>query len=274
VMVLASVFLMLSIVVNAFASSCVSLQDRFPVYRQDLLTMLEHFTKWLERIEPRAKDVLLASLEKWLRDLPFPSIMEDTVTAIFGGLESLVLISLFTIYLLQDPKGLSHLLVHEEIDRQLRRYVVLKTLICVAVGVAVGVIFSFVAAPLSFLVGLLTCFANYFPFFGLIGTLLPMPLLLLDPSVTGSARALAFLLPLAAHMLVSNVIEPKVFGRSMEMHPVVVLLSLAFWGALWGVMGCLLSIPLTVTMRIVFSHWKASATAAEHNRSRAITADP
>eukprot|EP00966_Prymnesium_polylepis_P312050 7210317-Prymnesium_polylepis.2 len=60
----------------------------------------------------------------------------------------------------------------------------------------------------------------------------------------------------------------------MEMHPVVVLLSLAFWGALWGVMGCLLSIPLTVTMRIVFSHWKASATAAEHNRSRAITADP
>ena len=78
----------------------------------------------------------------------------------------------------------------------------LKTLICVAVGVAVGAIFSFVAAPLSFLVGLLTCFANYFPFFGLIGTLLPMPLLLLDPAVTGSARALAFLLPLAAHMLV------------------------------------------------------------------------
>ena len=68
----------------------------------------------------------------------------------------------------------------------------------------------------------------------------------------------------------SNVIEPKVFGRSMEMHPVVVLLSLAFWGALWGVMGCLLSIPLTVTMRIVFSHWKASATA-EHTRDRAQT---
>ena len=82
------------------------------------------------------------------------------------------------------------------------RYVVLKTLICVAAGVAVGIIFSFIAAPLSFLVGLLTCFANYFPFFGLIGTLLPMPLLLLDPAVSSSARALAFLLPLAAHMLV------------------------------------------------------------------------
>lgn len=79
---------------------------------------------------------------------------------------------------------------------------VLKTLICVAVGFVVGIIFSFVAAPLSFLVGLLTCFANYFPFLGLIGTLLPMPLLMLDPSVTGSERALAFLLPLAAHMLV------------------------------------------------------------------------
>lgn len=61
---------------------------------------------------------------------------------------------------------------------------------------------------------------------------------------------------------VSNVIEPSLFGRSMEMHPVVVLLSLAFWGALWGVFGCLLSIPLTVTMRIVFSHWRASANAS------------
>lgn len=71
----------------------------------------------------------------------------------------------------------------------------------------------------------------------------------------------------------SNVIEPKVFGRSMEMHPVVVLLSLAFWGALWGVMGCLLSIPLTVTMRIVFSHWKASATA-DRNRAAHYIADP
>ena len=81
VVVLAFVFFLLSIVVNAFASGCVSLQDRFPVYRAELLMMLEHFTKWLERIEPRAKDVLLASLEKWLRDLPFPSIMEDTVTA-------------------------------------------------------------------------------------------------------------------------------------------------------------------------------------------------
>lgn len=120
--VLAVVFLMLSIVVNAFVSGCVSLQDRFPVYRRELLILLEHFTRWLERVEPRAKDVLLASLERWLRDLPFPSIMEDTVSAIFGGLESLVLTFLFTVYLLQDPKGLSQLLVHEEIDRQLRRH--------------------------------------------------------------------------------------------------------------------------------------------------------
>ena len=259
--VLAVVFAMLSMLVNAFASGCSSLQERFPVYRSELLTLLERFTRWLEKVEPRAKDVLIASLEKWLRELPFPSIMEDTVSAIFGGLESIVLVSLFTVYLLQDPKGLSDLLVHTEIDRQLRRYVVVKTLICVAVGVAVGLIFSFVAAPLAFMVGLLTFVANYFPFFGLLGTILPMPLLILDPSITGGARALAFLLPLAAHLVVSNVVEPKVFGQSMELHPVVVLLSFAFWGALWGVMGCLLSIPLTVSIRIVWSHWRASAEA-------------
>lgn len=122
ILVLTIVFLMLSVVVNAFVSSCLSLQDRFPLYRAELLSLLEHFTKWLERIEPRAKDVLIESMERWLRDLPFPSIMEDTVSAIFGGLESVLLTLLFTLYLLQDSKRLSQLLVHEEIDKQLRRH--------------------------------------------------------------------------------------------------------------------------------------------------------
>lgn len=258
--VLAALFTALSLLVNAFASGCSSLQENFPVYRAELLAWMEAFTRWLERVEPRAKDVLVASLQKWVRELPFPSIMEDTVTAIVGGLESLVLVLLFTLYLLQDPKGLSQLLIHEQIDRQLRRYVALKTLVCLAVGLFSGFVFSLVAPPLAFLVGLLTFVANYIPFLGLVATILPMPLLLLDPSMSGGARAFAFLLPLAAHMVVANYIEPKVFGRTMELHPVVVLLSLAFWGALWGVMGCLLAIPLTIALRIVFAHWRSGGT--------------
>ena len=114
-------------------------------------------------------------------------------------------------------------------------------------------------AQLAFLFGLITFVANYIPNVGaIVATLLPLPFVLLDPSVSTAvryarcrhaardtraprrhpaavhARLLAFILPLSAHMLVGNVIEPKVFGSRMELHPIVVLLSLAFWGSLWG----------------------------------------
>ena len=46
----------------------------------------------------------------------------------------------------------------------------------------------------------------------------------------------------------------QVFGRSLELHPVIVLLSLAFWFTLWGVVGAILSIPVTAVLRIVLSH--------------------
>ena len=70
-----------------------------------------------------------------------------------------------------------------EIDRQVRRYVVLKTAVCVGVGVLIGLIFSLLQLDLAFLVGLITFAANFVPNVGAIfATLLPMPLILLDPA--------------------------------------------------------------------------------------------
>jgi AI-2 transport protein TqsA len=55
-------------------------------------------------------------------------------------------------------------------------------------------------------------------------------------------------------MTVGNVLEPVIFGRSMALHPVVVLLALMFWGALWGVTGVVIAVPLTAVARIHLSH--------------------
>ena len=48
--------------------------------------------------------------------------------------------------------------------------------------------------------------------------------------------------------------EPTLFGGSMELHPIIILLSLAFWSTLWGVMGMILSVPLIAIVRIVCQH--------------------
>lgn len=54
----------------------------------------------------------------------------------------------------------------------------------------------------------------------------------------------------ASSQVIGNVIEPRVLGDAMELHPIVVLLSLMLWGSLWGVVGMILSVPITAVLKI------------------------
>lgn len=98
-----------------------------------------------------------------------------------------------------------------------------------------------------------------------MATLLPLPVVLLDPKLSTAQTVLAIALPGAVHTAVGNVIEPKLFGDRLELHPVTVLMALAFWYALWGVPGAILSVPVTAAIRIVLSH-------LEHPYARIILA--
>ena len=81
-----------------------------------------------------------------------------------------------------------------------------------------------------------------------------MPLVLFTPEFGFGHMVLALLLPLLVHVVVGNLLEPVFFGRSMELHPVMVLLSLMVWGTLWGVPGLVLAVPLTAVLKIHLSH--------------------
>ena len=56
-------------------------------------------------------------------------------------------------------------------------------------------------------------------------------------------------------MIVGNVIYPRMQGRSLNIDPVVVLLALAFWGAVWGLPGAFLSTPLTVALMVIMAQF-------------------
>jgi AI-2 transport protein TqsA len=52
-------------------------------------------------------------------------------------------------------------------------------------------------------------------------------------------------------MSIGNIIEPKLLGEGLQLHPVIILLALSFWGLLWGVVGMFLAVPMTAIIRIV-----------------------
>ena len=134
------------------------------------------------------------------------------------------------------------------------QYIVLKTKICAVASVLVFFILTSLSIPLAGLIALVSFVLNYVPNFGpAVATILPIPVVLLDTSLTSLQGVLAVLLPALVHGIVGNVLEPVLFAanKDIDLHPVVLIGCIVFWYILWGVPGAILAVPLTTTIKII-----------------------
>ena len=103
---------------------------------------------------------------------------------------------------------------------------------------------------------------NYIPAIGAaVGVLFPAIFGLVEFDEVWRAAVLLVGLE-AVHFAVSHVLQPRLQGQSLNLDPIVVLLALAFWGALWGLVGAFLSTPLTVVMLAIFAEFAATRPLA------------
>lgn len=152
--------------------------------------------------------------------------------------------------------------VFDRIRHGVERYVWVQTV--------VGVIITSASAGVMLACGLthvafwcvIIFLANYIPAIGAaIGVLFPAMFGLME--FDGVVRALVMVAALeAVHFVVSHVVQPRMQGRSLNLDPIVVLLALAFWGAVWGVVGAFLSTPLTVAAMAVLAEFRPSRPIA------------
>ncbi|MBT3423732.1 MAG: AI-2E family transporter, partial [Bacteroidetes bacterium] len=66
----------------------------------------------------------------------------------------------------------------------------------------------------------------------------------------------------AVQILVGNLLEPRIMGQTLNISPLVVIISLTFWGAIWGVLGMLLSVPIMVMLIIIFAQFENTKSIA------------
>jgi AI-2 transport protein TqsA len=138
------------------------------------------------------------------------------------------------------------------------------------VQTVVGVIITAASAVIMTVCGLshvafwcvIIFMANYIPAIGAaIGVLFPALFGLVE--FDSFTRTIALVAGLeATHFVVSHVIQPRMQGRSLNLDPIVVLLALAFWGAVWGTVGAFLSTPLTVALMAILAEFKPSRPIA------------
>jgi predicted PurR-regulated permease PerM len=130
-----------------------------------------------------------------------------------------------------------------------RRYVWVKSLTSAITGLGTALIALAFGLPLAWVWGFLAFLLEYVPTVGSLLAVLPPALMAL--AVGGPAHGVAVLLAVGAQQIVfGNVVDPRIEGRLMSISPFGVLLSIVFWGWLWGAVGALLAVPLTVAVVI------------------------
>jgi AI-2 transport protein TqsA len=180
-----------------------------------------------------------------------PRLVTNTLGTAFGFLSSVFFVLIFVIYLLAGRNP--HVVrsgVYADIDLNIRRYIGTKVVISTLTGFLVWATLRAVGLELAGVFGAFAFLLNFIPSIGsMIATLLPIPIAV----ATQKPWLIVYVIviPGLIQNIIGNVIEPKVMGKGLNLHPVTILLALSFWGLLWGIPGMFLAAPLTAVVRII-----------------------
>lgn len=197
------------------------------------------------------------------RDLVAPIL-----TSVSGLGSSVFLIVLYASFLMAERGSLatkigraSHdqakaerfLAVLNRINDRIGRYLVVKTLVNIILGVISWIILKGMGVEFAALWAVLIGILNYIPYVGsVLGVALPTMIALAQFGTFTGPAILASLLTVA-QIGVGAVLEPKLMGRAFNLSPFIVVVALVIWGALWGLPGAVLAVPMTASLIIILA---------------------
>jgi len=181
----------------------------------------------------------------------------SVVNVFISVVSTMLLMALFLAFLLlsivdSDP---DHHWLGWQAKRQVQRYLRIKSAMSACAGLLTWFVLGLLQVDLAFLWAFLTFLLCFIPHIGYtIAVMLPLPLVFLDPSRTWVDLLSCILWPMLVHQVVTNIVEPRLMAMSLDLHPIIVIVALAFWTLCWGAAGALLSTPLTCFLHLALGH--------------------
>ena len=250
--------------------SMTEFRENLPEYRAKLDTEFSWIIEKLAQYNINVNQELIAT---HLDPATAMSVATNFISGMGGVLSNLFLILLTVIFMLFEadsiPKRL-HIALSDpdmklkHIDRFIRSvnsYLAIKTVVSLGTGLIIGTWLYVMGIDHFLLWAVLAFMLNFIPNIGSIIAALPAVLIAFVQYGLASAgmAALGFLL---VNTIMGNMVEPRLMGKGMGLSTLVVFLSLIFWGWLLGTVGMLLSVPLTMVVKIALesreeSQWLA-----------------
>lgn len=241
-------------------------------YQPRIVELMNDFNAWIDRISEERTWIKELEIENWvlyLKQLLEPDVINKVLfaltRAVSGLLSNTILILITTLFLIFEASLLpaklqvisgdsgSQYAKLQQIASDVNSYMSIKTSTSLLTGAIVTVGLWWLNVEFALLMGLLAFLLNYVPNIGSI--LAAVPAVLLAALGNGLwTAALVVGLYLVVNMLIGYFVEPRWMGRGLGLSTLVVFLSLVFWGWVLGPVGMVISVPLTMTVKIALEN--------------------
>ncbi len=266
IFVLAALIAFGALLTTAFAGY----EEALPGYRTAMSERTGTVLAWLDR---QGVVVSAEQLREVLHPDRFLEVSMNFLGGIVGAVSYTALVVLTMMFILLEvttfPKKLRAVLEDPGDDLkhwrsmlvEIQRYLAIKTVVSITTGVTATLLLWLLGVDFPLLWGMVAFLLNYIPTVGSIIAAVPAILMaLVQPDLGFGVAAIVAVGYVGINTVYGNIIEPPLMGRRLGLSPLVVFVSLVFWVWVWGPLGGLLSVPLTIVVRLVLErseelHW-------------------
>ncbi len=247
-------------IVALFAQSITGLADKADLYRERLALFGAGIGDFLAGfgVQLDAEQV-----QGYLSDLPLQEWVTGAVGSIADFVSNAILTLLFFIFLVaganpwEERGG-----VWDDIDLSVNRYLRVKFITSLAIGLGIGLTLWAFGVELAFVFGIIGFLLNFVPTVGsILAVVLTLPVVFVTVEPTTGLACVGIIVVI--QNVIGNGLEPTMMGTGLDLHPATVLLGLSIWGSLWGIVGMLLSAPLMAIIKIVMARYATTRPFAE-----------
>ena len=262
---LISIGLFITLAIDMVQNNIADVTAAAPEYKKNFALLSERFTASSRLSE------YLPNVPKMVESIEVVPIISGLADLFFNMIGNIFLVLIYVLFLMLEQgtftnkisaifpdsarrESIMSILSHAQEDIQ--TYLWIKTVTSTITGMVSYFILWLVGVDFAGFWAFTIFLLNFIPTVGsIIATLFPAVLALIQFE-TIYQFVVVLIAVGAVQIVVGNFLEPKLMGRSLNVSPFVVMLSLTLWGSIWGIAGMFLSVPITVMMLIVFAHFE------------------
>jgi predicted PurR-regulated permease PerM len=234
-------------------------------YRGWVGELQSHTRAWPDGLQTRIDDGIDAFEKK------LDSLLSVIVNILLGFLNSaliMMIIPFIAFYMLKDFPLIKRALWYitpkkwrkkgtlflKDVDESLGSYIRGQLLVCVIIGSVSALLFWIFHLKYSLILGLIVGVTNVIPYFGpIIGA---VPAVVIAATSSAKLVLITVIIVFGLQFLEGNILSPMIVGKSLHMHPLIIMIALTAGGEIGGILGLILAVPVLVVIKVAIIHWK------------------